>query len=501
VSLAGTTWTIDSGVVTSAKIADDTIVNGDISTTAEIAVSKLADGAARQLLQTDAAGTGVEWTSNVDIPGTLDVVGVATFDSRIITSAASGPAPVTNAPANLYLGSSDFTDTTTAASGTQPHATLLTINDTNFAATNANVTYTNASALFIQGQPNPSTNVTITNAYSLYINRGTSFFGGNISFPLGTAALPSIYPDTDTNTGLWSPAADTLAVSNGGSETLRTDSSRRLLIGTSSSRILGAARLVQIEGGSATTTSLSLFRNSNDVAAPVIAVGKSRGTVSGSNTIVQNSDTLGQITFYGADGTAPIAAASIAASCDGTPGTNDMPGRFTFSTTADGASTVTERMRIDNAGAIFFPSVGTTASAANAFLNSGSSPANQLLRSTSSLRYKTGIENIEEERSAAILGFRPVWYRSTAKADRSDWSWYGLIAEEVAEIEPRLVHWTYLDDAYEEVDGEKQLKLNAEMVPDGVQYDRLTVLLLDVVKRQQQAIETLEARVAVLEGQ
>lgn len=57
-----------------------------------------------------------------------------------------------------------------------------------------------------------------------------------------------------------------------------------------------------------------------------------------------------------------------------------------------------------------------------------------------------------------------------------------------------MVHWTYLDDAYEEVNGEKQLKPDAEMVPDGVQYDRLTVLLLDVVKRQQQAIETLEAR-------
>jgi len=57
------------------------IDNADISATAEIAVSKLADGAARQLLQTDAAGTGVEWTDNIDIPGTLDVTGVATFDN------------------------------------------------------------------------------------------------------------------------------------------------------------------------------------------------------------------------------------------------------------------------------------------------------------------------------------------------------------------------------------------------------------------------------------
>ena len=71
----------DTGTVTSAMIADATIVNADVSASAEIAVSKLANGTARQLLQTDAGGTGVEFTSNVDVPGTLDVTGVATFDS------------------------------------------------------------------------------------------------------------------------------------------------------------------------------------------------------------------------------------------------------------------------------------------------------------------------------------------------------------------------------------------------------------------------------------
>ena len=64
-------------------IAAGVIVDGDISASAEIAVSKLADGTARQLLQTDAAGTGVEWTDNVDVPGTLDVTGAATFDGSV----------------------------------------------------------------------------------------------------------------------------------------------------------------------------------------------------------------------------------------------------------------------------------------------------------------------------------------------------------------------------------------------------------------------------------
>ena len=71
----------DTGTVTSTMILDGTIANADISATAEIAVSKLANGSARQLLQTAANGTDVEFTSNVDVPGTLDVTGVATFDS------------------------------------------------------------------------------------------------------------------------------------------------------------------------------------------------------------------------------------------------------------------------------------------------------------------------------------------------------------------------------------------------------------------------------------
>ena len=73
----------DTGTVTSAMIADATIVNADVSTTAEIAVSKLANGSARQLLQTASNGTDVEFTSNVDIPGTLDVTNGVTLDSTL----------------------------------------------------------------------------------------------------------------------------------------------------------------------------------------------------------------------------------------------------------------------------------------------------------------------------------------------------------------------------------------------------------------------------------
>jgi hypothetical protein len=79
--------TVNSSGVTA--IGSGVIVDADVSASAEIAVSKLADGAARQLLQTDSAGTGVEWASNIDVPGTLDVTGAAVLDSTLTVAGAT----------------------------------------------------------------------------------------------------------------------------------------------------------------------------------------------------------------------------------------------------------------------------------------------------------------------------------------------------------------------------------------------------------------------------
>lgn len=76
-------WT-SLAYIPGSQLSSYPLVNADIASNAEIAVSKLADGTARQLLQTDAAGTGVEWASNIDVPGTLDVTGAATFDNNVI---------------------------------------------------------------------------------------------------------------------------------------------------------------------------------------------------------------------------------------------------------------------------------------------------------------------------------------------------------------------------------------------------------------------------------
>jgi hypothetical protein len=93
------------------------------------------------------------------------------------------------------------------------------------------------------------------------------------------------------------------------------------------------------------STSLGIEQSSADTAPSNIDFLKNRA-----GAIVNSGDGLGRIRFWGYDGASNIDAAEIVAAVDGTPGTNDMPGRLVFNTTADGASTVTERMRITNAG-------------------------------------------------------------------------------------------------------------------------------------------------------
>ena len=80
---------VSSSFIESADIIDGTIVDADINNNAEIAVSKLANGSARQILQTAANGTDVEFTSNVDVPGTLDVTGNATLDSNLTVNGSA----------------------------------------------------------------------------------------------------------------------------------------------------------------------------------------------------------------------------------------------------------------------------------------------------------------------------------------------------------------------------------------------------------------------------
>jgi hypothetical protein len=187
-----------------------------------------------------------------------------------------------------------------------------------------------------------------TNGINLYDN------GGNYRTGIGaTSSYLRLYTPSDGSLQL-----GRLSTSDGSTflEAARIDNSGRLLVGTSTARTDfysgTSAVLFQVEGTTFAGSSASLTRNSNDNADGAFVFAKSRATADSGVTVVQADDKLGEISWQGADGVDMVRAARIQCLVDGTPGANDMPGRLVFSTTADGAASPTERLRITSAGRV-----------------------------------------------------------------------------------------------------------------------------------------------------
>ena len=161
----------------------------------------------------------------------------------------------------------------------------------------------------------------------------------------GSAATPALQ-GSDSNTGI-SFGTDQVNINTGGSTRATVDSSGRLLVATSSSlNVAGREALTQIRA-SGTQASLSIARTDD--------TGGGGGIQLAADYEVSSDTQLGTIKYVGNDGTdVQSIGASIDCFVDGTPGTNDMPGRLVFSTTADGASNPTERMRISANGVTTF---------------------------------------------------------------------------------------------------------------------------------------------------
>jgi len=116
-----------------------------------------------------------------------------------------------------------------------------TIKVDNIVFTNAGVDQTIGVSGLVQSI---SGNLTVTGTISGNIIRGNTVSGATITggvlnavsgvFAPGTSGTPSISFTSDSNTGFWSPAGDTVAISTGGSERIRVDSDGDLGIGTTS---------------------------------------------------------------------------------------------------------------------------------------------------------------------------------------------------------------------------------------------------------------------------
>jgi len=180
------------------------------------------------------------------------------------------------------------------------------------------------------------------------------------------------------------------------SETARLDPSGRLLVGTSSARsniFSGSSPDLQVE----TTSGLvSITRVAASGSGAAFVLAKTRSSSVGGSSSVVSGDDLGQISFQGADGTNCLSAASITAQVDGTPGTNDMPGRLVFSTTADGASSPTERMRIKENGRIFVQSGGGET-------YGGSNPVRMVVTGTSDSEHITSAVALTTTYSSQVM--------------------------------------------------------------------------------------------------
>ena len=259
-------------------------------------------------------------------------------------------------------------------------------------------------------------------------------FDGTLPLPDGSASSPSLFFDDDTNTGVFSSAADNFDIATGGTvrfningsitkisdildttvvrrqiqnssvhiaggnntndganialygsthssqanniqfrasatNTMKLDSSGRLLIGTTSSREIGSfTSALQISGSTNNASSFSILNNVNDANPALLLLAKQRSGSVGGTTIVQDGDEVGAIRFIACDGS-DIAhrVAQISCQIDGTPGANDLPARLVFKTTPDSSTSALERMSIDNAGGVLIgvesDSTGTTAKA------------------------------------------------------------------------------------------------------------------------------------------
>ncbi len=136
-----------------------------------------------------------------------------------------------------------------------------------------------------------------------------------------------------------------------------------------------------------------------------------------------------------------------------------------------------ERMEIGSGGKIYLNSNISSLAGTTQALRINTTTW-EIMRDTSSLKYKDNVTDINFDTSN-IYSLRPVSY--TYKADGS--KDFGLIAEEVYPIIPQIV------------------TLNSLGQPDGINYDRISVLLLNEMIKNKSKLDSLIQKVEDLESQ
>jgi hypothetical protein len=221
--------------------------------------------------------TGTTTLVNLDVSGAVDIAGDLTLsaggDGALRFTAASSVKVLDNNAAALVFEEADnayMTFVTTDGSEAVKFDKALDIN----AATQIDATVT-------VGVDDTGYDVKFFGAtagkYMLWDESADTLeVSGTVVAAAGTALLPSITTTGDLNTGMWFPAADTIAFSEGGVEALRIDSSGNVGIGTSSPATafevngVSTGEYLRVGGGTLSDRSL---RFSNFTVASLAGVG------------------------------------------------------------------------------------------------------------------------------------------------------------------------------------------------------------------------------------
>ena len=320
-------------------------------------------------------------------------------------------------------------------------------------------------------------------------------------------------------------------VTTEGTERARVDSSGRLLVGTSSSLSNFVQGGIQLAGtGEDGFLTVSRYATSAiDSGNPGLVLARSGSGTKGTNATVVNGNDLGQIYFAGANGSSYNVGASIKATVDGVVsggGAGDMPSRLVFSTTADGASSPTERMRISNAGRVSISDVGAVDPAFGLLeiTRAQDQPDNRFHLAFHRLSNKIcGMGFLDNSQTFAIQNAdNNTGNGVTLAANGTSW---GTTSDERKKrigvpiengldkiADWRCVYFSYLNES-EEVqrvgliaqDVQQTLPEAVSVEEDEIgtlqlKYTELIPVLVKALQESKERIETLEAKVAALEG-
>jgi parallel beta-helix repeat protein len=205
----------------------------------------------------------------------------------------------------------------------------------------------------------------------------------------------------------------------------------------------------------------------NTTGNPSLVLYKSRGNIA-APAMVADGDFTGSFFARGFDGSAYKNVGGVRFAVDGTPAAGSVPGRVTFHTTAPGAGSFTERMRITASGNV---GIGTTTPAYLLDVN-GQARINGIVYPSSRALKDNIVDLKSSEALDALKGLNPVRYKY--KADQNE-ERIGFIAEDV----PDLV---------------------AKNGRIGIDPMDIVAVLTKVVQEQQSLIKGLEQRLLTLEG-